>query len=59
MALVLSASSLRVIQFTFTSHLHLFRFTLESENKGWESIVYYDGKNGERFLLGLCESEYI
>ncbi|KAF5829168.1 hypothetical protein DUNSADRAFT_16482 [Dunaliella salina] len=34
------------------------RFQVEAENKGWESIVYFDGQKGERFLMGLCESNY-
>jgi len=34
------------------------RFQVEAENKGWESIFYFDGKKGERFLMGLCESNY-
>lgn len=35
----------------------LHRFQVEAENKGWESIVYFDGEDGERYLMGLCESE--
>jgi hypothetical protein len=29
---------------------------LEAENKGWEGIHYYT-RDGERYLMGLCESE--
>mmetsp|Transcript_2562 Transcript_2562/g.4346 ORF Transcript_2562/g.4346 Transcript_2562/m.4346 type:complete len:422 (+) Transcript_2562:53-1318(+) len=32
-------------------------YGLEDVNKGWESIYYYE-EGGDKFLLGVCESNY-
>ena len=32
-------------------------FELEDENKGFEGIYYFE-QGGDKFMMGLCESEY-
>lgn len=44
------------------THFHHVRscpvlFELEDVNKGFESLVYFEGPHGEHMMMGLCESK--
>lgn len=45
-------------RYEIVGEAHPVNFKLDDENKGFESVTYFDGDGGERYILGMCEGNF-